>query len=71
MQGCVVESALKFLDHAARTLDIRRGEMPECCKKYVILGISWTAHGEEVPAPGSVERPRMCAELGYELHRRD
>ena len=60
MQGCVVESALKFLDHAARTLDILRGEMPDCCKKHVILGISWTAHAMRWPHPDLLSA-RVCA----------
>jgi predicted ATPase len=32
----VVESTAEFLDKAAETLDILRGEMPECCKRHVI-----------------------------------
>lgn len=35
----VVESTVDFLDKAAETLEILRGEMPECCKKHVVPAI--------------------------------
>jgi nucleoside-diphosphate-sugar epimerase len=35
----VVESTSGFLDKAAETLDILRGEMPDCCKRHVVPAI--------------------------------
>ena len=32
----VVESAAEFLDKAAKTIEILRSEMPECCRRHVI-----------------------------------
>ena len=32
----IVESTSEFLDKAAATLDILRGEMPDCCKRHVV-----------------------------------
>ncbi len=32
----VVEASSDFLDKAARTLEILRGEMPECCKRHIV-----------------------------------
>ena len=31
-----VEASSDFLDKAARTLDILRGELPECCRRHVV-----------------------------------
>jgi broad-specificity NMP kinase len=36
----VVESTNEFLDRAAETLEILRGEMPDCCKRHVVPAIS-------------------------------
>ena len=35
----VVESTSEFLDKAAETLEILRGEMPDCCKRHVVPAI--------------------------------
>ena len=35
----VVESTSEFLEKAAETLEILRGEMPECCKRHVVPAI--------------------------------
>ena len=35
----VVESTSEFLDKAAQTLEILRGEMPDCCKRHVVPAI--------------------------------
>ena len=32
----VVESAAEFLDKAAKTIEILRSEMPECCRRHAI-----------------------------------
>ncbi len=45
----VVESTSEFLDKAAETLEILRGEMPECCKHHVIPVL----HTRQVPADGT------------------
>ena len=35
----IVESTSEFLDKAAETLDILRGEMPDCCKRHVVQAL--------------------------------
>jgi predicted ATPase len=46
----VVESTPEFLDKAARTLEILRGEMPDCCRSHVVPALD--EHASR-PAAGS------------------
>jgi LmbE family N-acetylglucosaminyl deacetylase len=36
----IVEATSDFLDKASRTLELLRAEMPECCRRHVVPGIS-------------------------------
>jgi predicted ATPase len=40
----VVESSVNFLDKAARTLEIIRAELPECCAQYTAPPVDGGAH---------------------------
>lgn len=50
----VVESAAEFLDKAAKTIEILRSEMPECCRRHVVPTIGAAQAGTVSSTSGGV-----------------
>lgn len=50
----VVESAAEFLDKAAKTIEILRSEMPECCRRHVVPTIGAGQAGTVSSTSGGV-----------------
>ena len=56
----IVESSASFLDKAARTLAILRGEMPDCCKAHIVPALD-NRPAPDTHAEDSVEAGRRRA----------
>jgi predicted ATPase len=53
----VVESTSQFLEKAARTLELLRAEMPECCRRHVVPELGTTAARGDRDAGCNASRP--------------